>query len=52
MNNRITWSMLQKAKAKADLENKIIYWSSLVIVGCVVFPILWGIIAILSGIDL
>ncbi len=48
----LTWSMLKKQKAKKEIRASLMAWAGLVATGLIMFPILWGIIAISSGIDL
>ena len=52
MINKMGWAYSNKQKAKKELKQKLWYWSSLIIVGVIMFPILWGIITMWSGIDL
>ena len=52
MINKNGWAYNQKQKRAKKIRTWLMYWSSLIIVGVIMFPILWGIIAMWSGIDL
>jgi len=41
MNKSITWSILQKEKARKELKKLILAWLGLIITGLVITPILW-----------